>query len=291
MIMSNIYIGTCSWKYDSWRGLVYSQSIDLNYLAEYSRKYNTVEIDQWFWSLFPGGKVVLPRPAVVQEYVQAVPPDFKFSIKFPNSLTLTHYYRKDKTKELQLNPFFLSTDLYNRFLDILTPMHKHIGVLMLQFEYLNKQKMKSQQEFIDKLEQFVNQVGRRFELAIEIRNPNYLNSSYFKFLKILKLSHVFLQGYYMPALSDIYDQFAEKLVSPVVIRLHGPDRNSVEEKSGGMWNKIIEPRNKEISRITEIITDLNARKLDVYVNVNNHYEGSAPLTIEKIRHKIEATKK
>jgi uncharacterized protein YecE (DUF72 family) len=290
--MPNIYIGTCSWKYDSWRGLVYSDSADLNYLAEYSRKFNTVEIDQWFWSLFPAGKVVLPIPAVVQEYAQAVPRNFKFTVKLPNSLALTHYYRKDKTKGLQVNPFFLSTDLYNRFIDILTPLQQHIGVLMLQFEYLNKQKMPTQQEFLGKLERFLNQIDRRkFMLAIEIRNPNYLNVTYFKFLKILKLSHVFLEGYYMPAVADIYSQFAEKLISPVVIRLHGPDRNSIEEKSGGSWNKIIEPRNKEISRITEIIANLKARKLDVYVNVNNHYEGSAPLTIEKIRQKIAATEK
>jgi uncharacterized protein YecE (DUF72 family) len=290
--MSNIYIGTCSWKYDSWRGLVYSDSTELNYLGEYSRKYNTVEIDQWFWSLFPGGKVVLPKQTVVQEYLQAVPRDFKFTIKLPNSLSLTHYYRKDKTKGLQVNPFFLSVDLYNRVLDILTPLQHHIGMLMLQFEYLNKQKMPSQQEFLAKLEQFLAQVDRRkFALALEIRNPNYLNSTYFKFLKLLKLSHVFLQGYYMPAVVDSYSQFADKLVAPVVIRLHGPDRNSIEEKSGGNWNKIIDPRNKEISRITEIIADLNARKMDVYVNVNNHYEGSAPLTIDKIRQKIAAIEK
>ena len=152
--------------------------------------------------------------------------------------------------------------------------------------------MPSQQEFLGKLEQFVRQIDRRkIALAIEIRNPNYLNDTYFKFLKILKLSHVFLQGYYMPAVSDIYSKVAEKLISPVIIRLHGPDRNSIEEKSSGNWNKIIEPRTKEISRITEIIADLNARKLDIYVNVNNHYEGSAPLTIEKLRKKIAAAEK
>ena len=32
-----------------------------------------------------------------------------------------------------------------------------------------------------------------------------------------------------------------------------------------------------------MIKDLNSRDVDVYLNVNNHYEGSAPLTIEKIK--------
>ena len=47
-----IRIGTCSWKYPEWHGLVYSAPKGIDYLAEYSRKYSTVEIDQWFWSLF-----------------------------------------------------------------------------------------------------------------------------------------------------------------------------------------------------------------------------------------------
>ena len=50
--MAKIRIGTCSWKYDSWRGLVYRDQAKKNYLQEYSELYDTVEIDQWFWSLF-----------------------------------------------------------------------------------------------------------------------------------------------------------------------------------------------------------------------------------------------
>ncbi len=37
-------IGTCSWKYDSRAGPVYSPQARDNYLLEYSQKYNTVEI-------------------------------------------------------------------------------------------------------------------------------------------------------------------------------------------------------------------------------------------------------
>ena len=39
----------------------------------------------------------------------------------------------------------------------------------------------------------------------------------------------------------------------------------------------------ELEEISEIIKKLNFRGIDVFVNVNNHYEGSAPLTIRKIR--------
>ena len=47
--MSNrVKIGTCSWKYPSWKGILYSERVGKNYLSEYARHYDTVEIDQWF---------------------------------------------------------------------------------------------------------------------------------------------------------------------------------------------------------------------------------------------------
>ncbi len=41
-------ICTCSWKYPSWKGLVYTKASGIDYLAEYAKRYNTVEVDQWF---------------------------------------------------------------------------------------------------------------------------------------------------------------------------------------------------------------------------------------------------
>ncbi|MBR9979379.1 MAG: DUF72 domain-containing protein [Bacteroidetes bacterium] len=68
-----------------------------------------------------------------------------------------------------------------------------------------------------------------------------------------------------------------------MLRLHGPDRKGIEERSGGKWNRIIEARDEELQHITELVQEMLACDMDVFLNVNNHYEGSAPLTIEKIR--------
>ena len=64
-----------------------------DYLADYARHLSTVEIDQWFWSLFPGG-ITLPSTDTVKQYAESVPDDFRFTVKAPNAITLTHYYRK-----------------------------------------------------------------------------------------------------------------------------------------------------------------------------------------------------
>lgn len=80
-------IVTCSWKYDSWKGLVYDPEKKYrpyDYLADYARYFNTVEIDQWFWSLFHQG-AKLPDSDTVRAYTDSAPDDFVFTIKVPNS--------------------------------------------------------------------------------------------------------------------------------------------------------------------------------------------------------------
>jgi len=284
--MAKIRIGSCSWKYDSWKGLVYSDHAKNNYLLEYSQKYDTVEVDQWFWSLFGADKVSLPSDIVVREYSESVPDNFKFTIKVPNSVTLTHFYLKIKTAPLQKNLHFLSQDLFSSFIETLKPLHAKIGLFMFQFEYFNKQKMSSQTEFLEKLGSFFEGCDPNFNYAIETRNPYYLNKRYFEFIKERNIGHVFLQGYFMPDIIEVYQKYRSLLHGISAIRLHGPDRKEIEGKSGGAWNKIYENREDEISRITKIIQELHSRNLDIYVNVNNHYEGSAPLTIEKIRQQL-----
>jgi len=269
-------IGTCSWKYDSWKGIVYPDFGEFDYLEEYSKHYNTVEIDQWFWSL-NNDKALLPKPNVVEGYNETTPEDFKFTIKIPNSLTLTHSYKSNNA-----NPYFLSSELMQSFIHSINPILDKVGLLMFQFEYLNKEKMDSLNKFIDKFQKFRSGIDKSIPIGIEIRNPNYLKDEYFNFLKESNIAHVFLQGYYMPNVVEVYNKFEHLLADTTVIRLHGEDRKGIEVESKKIWNKIIQPKENELKEIIEMINSLIAKDSNLYVNVNNHYEGSAPLTIKKI---------
>lgn len=273
--MAGLRIGTCSWKYPSWQGLVYSRAAGVDSLAEYARMYSTVEVDQWFWAL-PEGKTTA-------EYAAATPKDFRFTVKLPNELSLTHFYKKKEETEPRPNPRFLSTELFTEVLSRLQPMHEKIGMLMLQFEYLNKQKMASQAAFLERLGAFVEAAPRTLALAIEPRNPRWLDERYFGFLAEHGLGHVFLQGYYMPPLWETYAKFAQLLRGAVVVRLHGPDREGMEKATGQSWDRIIAPRDEELQRVVDMINDMRGRSLTIYLNVNNHYEGSAPLTIARLK--------
>ncbi len=280
-------LGTCSWKYDSWKGIVYSSTSSKNFLLEYSKQFDTVEVDQWFWSLFSPSKVILPQKKVVEEYKKSVPADFLFTIKVPNSITLTHYYKESKEDELRQNPYFLSVELFNQFLNSIDPIKNQIGCLIFQFEYLNKQKMKSLSDFQMRISEFKKQIKNDTPpIGIEIRNPNYLTERYFSFLRDQKICPVLLEGYYMPPVTEIYSKYKEYIKTLAVIRLHGPDRKGIEKIANDNWSQILINHDKEINAIVEMIKEMQQNEVDLFVNVNNHFEGSAPLTIKKIREKL-----
>ena len=284
--MSTMHFGTCSWKYDSWRGLVYSDAPHLNHLAEYAKKYDCVEVDQWFWSLFEPDKVVLPKRQVVLEYAASVPPGFRFGVKMPNALTMSHFHQKAKTDPLIPNPHFLSRDILQAFLKSLAPLKDHLGPMMFEFGYLNKQKMPTQADFLKRLGAFVSHLPKGYDWCVETRNPNYLNDAYFDFLHEHGLGHVFLHGYYMPPIFDIFNRYADRLSDPVVIRLHGPDREGMEEKTGNEWSKIVEPRDADLDALVGMLKHLKSLRRMVWLFGNNHFEGCAPLTLQRIKERL-----
>jgi uncharacterized protein YecE (DUF72 family) len=284
-MMAELRIGTCSWRFPSWHGLVYSAPKGINYLHEYAQQYDTVEIDRWFWSLFNENTIGLPKPIDVETYRGSVPEGFVFTIKAPNSITLTHFYKKRKTDPLKENPRFLSLALLRTFLSLLDPLESTLGPIMFQFGYLNKKMMDSQEQFQELFQVFSRQMPSGYQYGVEVRNARYLNRSYFEFLLRNRLSPVLLQGYWMPPITEVYREWGDLIAQheTVVIRLLGPDRKGIERETHKQWDRIVAPRDVELSAIVDLTEDLLANGVNVYLNVNNHYEGSAPLTIERIR--------
>ena len=284
----HLRVGTCSWKYDSWKGLVYEPGRTYkpdDYLPDYARLFRTVEVDQWFWGLFPAG-VKLPDARTVRAYAQSVPDDFTFTVKAPNALTLTHYYARQSKRYEEYadrpNEHFLSADLLGRFLEALAHLGPKLGPIMFQFEYLNKVKMPSRGAFLEKLHEFFARAPEGFRYAIETRNPNYLSPEFFSFLRDHRLGYVFIEGYYMPPIAQVFDAHDTHTADHAVVRLHGGGREEIEQATGKDWSRIVEPHPEGIEAAVRIIRGNMGRGAQTYINVNNHFEGSAPLTLARL---------
>jgi uncharacterized protein YecE (DUF72 family) len=291
-LKSYLRIGTCSWKYDSWKGLYYDEGKRyraFDYLGDYARHLDSVEIDQWFWSLFPAG-VKLPDRETARRYAESVPDDFVFTVKAPNALTLTHFYTRQPKAYAEFanrpNALFLDVDLLHRFLEQLEPMHGKLGPVMFQFEYLNRKKMPHKEAFFEALHAFFDKAPSGFEYAVECRNPNYLFPAYFDVLKQHGVGHVYLEGYYMPPIGEVFDRHPAPTAGHAVIRLHGGDRLEIEGQTKEVWNRVVAPKPEGIASAVRMVGELSAKRTVIYLNVNNHFEGSAPLTIERFLERL-----
>jgi len=286
-------IGTCSWTFPSWEGLVYERGDRSGeaLLAEYAAQFNCVEIDRWFWSLGTGGKARLPQPSDVRAYRDAVPDGFRFGIKAPNSITLTHEYSKSKGDSLRPNPHFLSPTLACEFLDRIRPLDAALGPVMLQFEYLNRQKMPSRNAFFDALGAFSEALPAGFFYALEVRNARFIDAEFFRFLGQVSMAPVVISGYWMPPLADVWSEYEHQInrFDPV-FRLMGPDRKRIEEETGGRWNRIVDPHDEELDLLSRMLSSLSTAGRQPFLFINNHYEGSAPLTITRLLDRLVANR-
>jgi uncharacterized protein YecE (DUF72 family) len=267
---ASVRIGTCSWNYDSWVGLVYSKARRraADYLSEYSNSYDSVEVDSWFYKL--------PDPAEVEAYYRAVPGSFSFTCKAPQLLTQACRYGS-----LEKNELFLSPAFFAEFHDALEPFKDKIECVILEFEYLNKQKMAGPDAFRDALGPFLAEIPRDIPVGVECRNANYLDREYFEFLAARGVSHVFSEKLYMPSIVSLMDSFHDLFTQKIIIRLLGGDRKEIEKLSQERWNAIVDK--KDLAPIVERVRLFAKEHHPVVLNVNNHYEGSAPLTIREIR--------
>jgi len=67
-----------------------------------------------------------------------------------------------------------------------------------------------------------------------------------------------------------------------VIRLHGPDRQGIEKVTGKDWSQVVSPKDEDISTLVKMLPYMESRGLQSFTFVNNHFEGAAPRTIERI---------
>ena len=155
----------------------------------------------------------------------------------------------------------------------------------MEFEYLNRQKMPSLDVFLKHLDTFLASIDNDIPLAVETRNSNYLHEEYSSLLKKWNASHVFSEKLYMPHIYKVYEKYVDLLNDKVIVRLPGGDRKKIEETTKGKWDSLVDEKD-DLPQIVEMLRDIGSSGKSVFVYVNNHYEGSAPLTIGKMINEI-----
>jgi uncharacterized protein YecE (DUF72 family) len=85
----------------------------------------------------------------------------------------------------------------------------------------------------------------------------------------------------MPHIADVFSQHDTSTEAPAIVRLHGPGREAMEEASEGRWDRLIEPRPASVQAAVDIVRANLRLGHKTFVNINNHFEGCAPLTAKR----------
>lgn len=265
---ANLRVGTSSWSSEDWVGVFYPPGTPAaNFLAEYAKHFDTVEVDSTFYRP--------PTPSMVMNWRERTPSGFVFAAKFPRSITHDKILT-DCSSEV------------SEFLKAMDLLGEKLGPLLLQFPYFNKQAFARQDDFIARLEPFLTKLPAAHSYAVEIRNKTWINEPFLDLLRQHRIALALIDHPWMPPVQQLTQKLNIVTADFTYIRFLG-DRKGIEKRTQH-WDRILVDREREMEIWTPQIRRLLEQRLTVYAYFNNHYAGHAPGSISLFRQVWERVK-
>jgi uncharacterized protein YecE (DUF72 family) len=284
----NLHLGTSSWFFPGWTGIVYANGSDSRVLARegltaYSAHplLRTVSIDRSYYA-------PLDRE-VFEGYAAQVPEDFRFTVKAPAECT-TPYVRGADGYPAGDNPHFLDPEYaYENFVrpayDGLGPK---CGPLLFQFPPQGRAALRHPRQFADRLYAFLSRLPRLPLYAVELRDAPLMTDTYVEALRGTGVRHCLSVHPKAGALHDQTDVLAVLGPGPQVARWNLNPAHTYEEAKEryAPFDRL----QQEDPASRAVLASVCARALQggqpVYLAVNNKAEGSAPLSVFKLAEEI-----
>lgn len=285
------YIGTSSWKYPGWCGMLYESArydyrgkfamtrFERNCLQEYAQVFKTVSVDAAFYKF--------PERRFLETIIGQVPDDFQFSFKVTDSITIKKFPNLPKfgMRAGEINQDFLNAELFaEAFLNTCEPYRSKIGLLMFEFGRLYKADFPSATDFSRALDAFFSRLPKDWPYGIEIRNQDFLGPEYFGVLAKHGVTHVYNSWTDMPSVKEQMGM-AGSTTNPNLVAarfLMTPGRKFDESlKLFQPYDRLREPDEEARQAGAALIVEGERyeprRKTFVYIN--NRLEGNALETI------------
>jgi len=267
-----LLVGTSSWSWPDWRGILYSEGCkERDFIAEYSRKLPTVEIDSTFYRS--------PSAAAVAGWDERTPPGFIFSAKVPRSIT----------HEKGLVGCGEETAA---FLDAMSRLGPKLGPLVLQFGYVAKGKdpeeYRTGADFLRRLRAYLGSVPAGFRWAVEVRNRTWLDGDLPKLLADRGSALVLTDYFTMPGLPELEGKVDIATAGFSYVRFLG-DRKEIDERiavkraaepGAGEFDRLVVDREEPLRRWVPPLLRLLERTGRVFAYFNNHFAGCGPRSVE-----------
>lgn len=288
---AEIHLGTSSWSFPGWVGLVYDRragraALARDGLAAYAKHpvLRSVGVDRSYYA-----------PLDVEtwrSYAEAVPDDFRFLVKAPEICALAHFSsgpryeaRAGEPNERFLDPGYAIDEFIG---PVQEGLGKTAGPLLFQFP---PQRSPDAGELAERVHRFLTALPQGPLYAFEIRRRAWLTPA---------LAQALREGGGVPCLNvhpsmpDLPSQvraFGGPDAWPALVvrwMLGGRQRYEEARDRYSPFDRIVDPDPSSRDAIADLCAAAVRARKPTFVIANNKAEGSAPLSILRLAERIAA---
>ncbi|APW38146.1 hypothetical protein RD110_13850 [Rhodoferax koreense] len=286
-------LGTSSWTYPGWAGLVWDgdhaqTALSRHGLAAYGRHplLRTVSLDRNFYRALTAAQYA--------RYAGQVPDGFRFVVKAP-SLVTDALVRAEDGRGMQANPAFLDPELaVQEFaLPALEGLGAKIGALVFQLSPLPPVLLGRMPEVLARLARMLaalpalKSVASDAVVAVEVRDPAFVTIHAAGFAAVLReAGATYCLGLHpkLPPIAEQLPMLRALWPGPLVCRwnlnrIHGPYGYEEAEKRYEPFGQVLDPDPETRAALARVVAGTVGRGQNAFVTISNHAEGSAPLTL------------
>jgi uncharacterized protein YecE (DUF72 family) len=296
LLPPDVRLGTSSWFFPGWRGLVYDgvhpqATLSRKGLAAYAHipLLRTVSLDRTFYA--PISVVDYAR------YASQVPEHFSFVVKAP-AIVCDAVMRDEAGRGKVSNPHFLDAAIATRefVLPCLEGLKAKAGPLVFQVSPLPRSLVEDASLFIERLEAFFAALPRELGqlrpiYALELRNPELLTPRLMRMLSRAEVRYCVGLHDRMPEVER--QEMALKALDgdapgPLVVRwnLHRGFRYQAAKQRYEPFDRLVDEDGETRRALARMAATAFKAGRKVWITANNKAEGSAPLSVLELAREI-----
>jgi uncharacterized protein YecE (DUF72 family) len=283
-------LGTSSWNYPGWNGLVWDGDYPESQLSKqglqaYARHplFRTVSLDRAFY-----------RPLTASQYAAyaaQVSDDFRFVVKAP-ALVTDATVRGEKGQAVQPNPAFLSAELaVQEFVQpVLQGLQHKLGVLVFQISPLPAGLHARMPELLQKLAAMLQALPSLTAqapdavIAVEVRDPIWLTPEFAGVLRQSSATYCLGLHAKMPPMEGQLPLLRAVWPGPLVCRwnlhrMHGAYGYEDAARLYMPYAKLVDVDLETRATLAKVVNATTKAGYNAYVTVSNKAEGCAPLSV------------
>ena len=285
---AGVRLGTMSWTFPGWRGLVYaaqarSERLAAEGLAAYAQHplLRAVEIDRSYYD-------PLSR-ASFRELAQQVPEDFRFLVKAHQVCTIQRFpqhARHGKQRGAE-NPLFLDAAYASEA--VVAPTLEGLGAKLagLLFQF-SPEDFGPPQRFAARLREFLSALPKQVTYAVELRSAGLFTPAYAAALEESGAVHCHNAWGALPSVLAQAKALPPAARRPLIVRWLFPPGDSYAAASERLapFDRIVleDPTRREA--IARLVGNALRHDVPALVLVNNDAEGCAPESIDRLARAI-----